>query len=153
MRNQRKLMIEQLDRKLLPFIEAGKIQIPDRGWIFSIRNTLNMTLEQLGRKLKITRQGVKRIEASEESGTISLKLLREVGHAMDMRLVYGFVPYHGSITNLIEVKSFDLARKIIKRTDHTMMLEDQAIDKEQLKEAEKELAALIRQELRRAIWD
>ena len=58
----RKLMIEQLDRKLLPFIEAGKIQIPDRGWIFSIRNTLNMTLEQLGTKLKITRQGVKRIE-------------------------------------------------------------------------------------------
>lgn len=153
MRNQRKLMIEHLDRKLLPFIEAGKTQVPDRGWIFNIRSTLNMTMEQLGRKLSITRQGVKRIEKSEESGSISLRLLREVGQAMDMRLVYGFVPDHGSVSNLIDVKSSELARKIVQRADQTMILEDQAIDKERVKEAEIELAALIRQEVRRTIWD
>lgn len=153
MRNQSKLLIEQLDKKLIPYTKAGKIQIPDKGWIFSIRSTLNMTMEQLGRKLKMTRQGVKRIENSEESGTISINLLREVGRAMDMRLVYGFVPNHGSISNLIDIKSYELAKRIIQRTDHTMMLEDQATDKEHLKEAVGELATQIRQELRRSIWD
>ena len=153
MRNQSKLLIEQLDRKLLPFIEAGKVQIPDKGWIFSLRNTLNMTLEQLGRKLNITRQGVKRIENSEESGTITINLLREVGRALDMRLVYGFVPNSGSVSNLIDMKSYELAKRIIQRTDHTMLLEDQATDKEHLDEAVEELATQIRQELRRSIWD
>lgn len=153
MRNQNKLLIDQLDRKLLPFIEAGKEQIPDKGWIFSLRNTLNMTLEQLGRKLRITRQGVKRIETSEESGTITINLLREVGRALDMRLVYGFVPNHGSISKLIDLKSYELAKRIVQRTDHTMLLEDQATEKEYLNEAVEELAIQIRQDLRRSIWD
>lgn len=153
MRNQSKLLIEQLDKKLLPFIEAGKVQIPDRGWIFSLRNTLNMTLEQLGRKLNISRQGVKRIENSEVSASISLKLLHEVGKAMDMKLVYGFVPIHGSVSNLINQKSLELAKKIVRRTDQTMMLEDQASDEQHLNDAVKELAERIRHELRRSIWD
>lgn len=153
MRDTKKLLIEQLDRKLLPFIEAGKIKIPDKGWIFSLRSTLNMTLEQLGRKLNITRQGVKRIENSEVSGTISINLLREVGRAMDMRLVYGFVPDHGSISNLVNMKSYELARKIIFRTDHTMLLEDQATEKDYLNRAIEELAAQIKQEMRRSLWD
>ena len=153
MRNQRKLLIEQLDKKLIPFIEAGKVQIPDKGWIFSLRNTLNMTLEQLGRKLKITRQGVKRIENSEASGTISINLLREVGRAMDMRFVYGFVPNHGSISRLIDIKTYELAKRIVQRTDHTMSLEDQANEKEYLNIAIEELAAQIKQEMRRSIWD
>lgn len=153
MRNQSKLLIEQLDRKLLPFVEAGKIQVPVQGWIFSLRKTLNMTLEQLGRKLKITRQGVKRIEKSEASGTISINLLREAGRAMDMRLVYGFVPNHGSISNLIDTKSYELAKRIVQRTDHTMLLEDQSTEKEHLKIAIEELAAQIKREMRRSLWD
>ena len=153
MRNLSKLLIEQLDRKLLAFVEAGKMHIPDKGWIFTLRSTLNMTLEQLGRKLDITRQGVKRIENSEVSGTISINLLREVGQAMDMRLVYGFVPNHGSVSNLIEKKSYELAKRIIQRTDQTMMLEDQATEIEHLNAAVEELATQIRQELNRSLWD
>ena len=153
MRNQSKLLLEQLDKKLQPFVKAGKIEIPDKGWIHGLRNTLNMTLEQLGRKLKMTRQGVKRIENSEASGTITINLLREVGRAMDMKLVYGFVPNHGSISNLIDHKSYELAKKIIRRTDQTMLLEDQATGEEYLNAAVEELAVKIRQEMRRSIWD
>lgn len=153
MRNQNRLLIEQLDKKLMPFVDAGKIEIPDKGWINGLRSTLNMTLEQLGRKLKMTRQGVKRIENSEASGTITINLLREVGRAMDMRFVYGFVPNYGSISNLIDYKSYELAKKIIQRTDQTMLLEDQATGEEFLNAAVEELASQIKQELRRSIWD
>ena len=62
MRNKRKLLIEQLDQKLQSFSESRKVLVPERGWINTIRTTLNMTMAQLGAKLNITRQGVKKIE-------------------------------------------------------------------------------------------
>ena len=58
---------------------------------------MNMTLEQLGKKLNMTKQGVKRIEESEAAGTLTLKSLKEVGNALEMKFIYGFVPIDGSI--------------------------------------------------------
>ena len=153
MGNQRKLMIEQLDRKLLSFSDAGEIKLPAKGWISGIRITLNMTLEQLGRKLGITRQGARRIETSEASGTITLNLLKEAGKALEMRLVYGFVPAHGSIDALIDHKANELAKRIVLRTNQTMMLENQATSKKNIERAIAELAGEFKQEMTRSLWD
>ena len=54
MRNKQKLLIEQLDQKLQPFSETRKVLVPERGWINTIRTSLNMTMAQLGAKLNIT---------------------------------------------------------------------------------------------------
>lgn len=153
MRNQRKLLIEQLDQKLLRFQDAYKINVPADGWIKSIRTTLNMTLEQFGNRMGKTRQGARRIELSEASGTISLKLLKEAGLALDMKLVYGFVPVQGSLESLIEQKARDLAQRIVKRTHQTMMLEDQSTGEDHMKKAIEELTAEIKQEMNRSLWD
>ena len=153
MRNQRKLLIEQLDRKLKPFIGSEIIIIPDNGWINTIRTTLNMTLKQLGKKLKMTKQGAKRIEESEAAGTITIKSLKEVGNALEMKFVYGFVPIDGSIDSLLDRKSKILAEKIILRTNHNMMLEDQEIEKRNLRNAIEDLSKEIKFELKKAIWD
>ena len=67
MRNQKKLLLEQLDNKLSAFNGTETIQIPDKGWIYNIRTALNMTLEQLGQKLNITKQGAKKIEEREST--------------------------------------------------------------------------------------
>ena len=109
MRNQKKLLIEQLDRKLKPFLGTEKIQIPTKGWIHNIRIALNMTLEQLGQKLNITKQGMRKIEESESSGSISIKSLKGIGKVMDMKFVYGFVPNDGTIEKLVEQKAHQLA--------------------------------------------
>lgn len=61
-RNKRKLLLEQLDQKLKPFQKTEMVLILNKGWIITIRTTLNMTMAQLGTKLNITRQGVKSIE-------------------------------------------------------------------------------------------
>jgi predicted DNA-binding mobile mystery protein A len=153
MRNQRNLLIEQLDRKLLPFKGSEKVIIPEKGWINTIRATINMTLEQLGNKLNMTKQGVKRIEESEAAGTITIKSLKEVGNALEMKFVYGFVPIDGSINSLLERKSRVLAEKIILRTNQNMMLEDQAIEKSKLKAAIDDLSKEIKSELKKSIWD
>ena len=153
MRNQRKLLIEQLDRKLKPFCGTEMVIIPDNGWINTIRTTINMTLEQLGKKLKMTKQGVKRIEGSESAGTITIKSLKEVGNALEMKFVYGFVPKDESIDSLLDRKSRILAEKIILRTNHNMMLEDQEIEKVNLKNAIEDLSQEIKFQLKKTIWD
>jgi len=153
MRNQRKLLIEQLDRKLKPFSDSESIIVPNSGWINTIRTTLNMTLEQLGKKLNMTKQGVKRIEESEAAGTLTINSLKEVGNALEMKFVYGFIPLDGSINSLLDRKSRILAEKIILRTNQNMMLENQEIDKTNLRNAIDDLSKEIKVELKKAIWD
>ncbi|WP_298545063.1 mobile mystery protein A [uncultured Aquimarina sp.] len=153
MRNKKKLLIEQLDQKLKPFQETEMILIPDKGWIHTIRTTLNMTMAQLGNKLNITRQGVKSIEESEAKGTISIKSLKEVGKVLDLKLVYGFVPKDGTIDNLISLKAERLARKIVLRTHQNMKLEDQGIHNDKINQSIIDLTNEIKREMRKSLWD
>lgn len=153
MRNQKKLLIEQLDRKLKPFRETSSIQVPEKGWVYSIRKTLNMTLQQLGSRLNITAQGVKNIEEREANGSISLKSLKEVGKVLDMQFVYGFVPNEGSIEKLIESKAYELAKKIVLRTSQNMKLEDQENSQERIIQAIDDLTSELQREMRKSLWD
>jgi len=61
-----------------------------------------MSMQQLGNKLGISKQGVLDIERREKDGSITIKSLKEVARAMDMQLVYGFIPIDGSLDSLIE---------------------------------------------------
>ena len=153
MRNKRKLLIEQLDHKLRPYTESKEVLIPERGWTHTIRTTLNMTMAQLGNKLNITRQGVKRIEDSEANGTITLNLLKDVADAMDLKLVYALVPNKGTINDLIQTKAEKLAKNIVLRTNQNMKLEDQGIGDEKITKTINELADEIKREMRKSLWD
>ncbi len=153
MRNKRKLLIDQLDQKLRPFQKAGMVLIPSNGWINTIRTTLNMTMAQLGTRLKITRQGVKSIEESEKKGSISINSLKEVGMALGLKFVYGFVPKDGTIDSLISIKAEKLAKKIVLRTNQNMKLEDQGIGEVKIKETIKDLANEIKREMKKSLWD
>lgn len=153
MRNKRKLMIEQLDQKLQPFYESRKVLVPERGWINTIRTTLNMTMAQLGNKLNITRQGVKRIEESEANGSITLNSLKDAAKAMELKLVYALVPKNGTINDLIQIKADKLAQKIVLRTNQNMKLEDQGIGDEKIAKTIKELANEIKREMKKSLWD
>lgn len=153
MRNKKQLLIEQLDQKLQSFSESRKVLVPERGWINTIRTTLNMTMAQLGAKLNITRQGVKKIEQSEAHGSITLNSLKDVAHAMDLKLVYALVPKNGTISDLIETKAEKLAQNIVLRTNQNMKLEDQGIGDEKIAKITKELAEDIKREMRKSLWD
>jgi|TARA_B110000114_G_scaffold164270_1_gene183697 predicted DNA-binding mobile mystery protein A len=146
-------MIEQLDQKLKPFLKTKMVLVPERGWIKTIRNTLNMTMAQLGTKLNITRQGVRKIEESEANGTITLNTLKEVATAIELKLVYALVPKDGTIDDLIQIKAEKLAQKIVLRTNQNMKLEDQGIGDEKISKTIKELANEIKREMRKSLWD
>jgi predicted DNA-binding mobile mystery protein A len=112
-----------------------------------------MTMAQLGAKLNITRQGVKRIEESEANGTITIKSLKEVANAMELELVYGLVPKDGTIEDLVNIKAAKLARKIVLRTNQNMKLEDQGIGDAKINKTIKDLASEIKREMRKSLWE
>ncbi len=103
--------------------------------------------------MKITSQSAKEIEQREALGTLSLKSLKEVAHAMDMKFIYGFVPLKGSLQTMIENRAFDVAKRIVMRTSHSMKLEDQEVAGARLQKAIQELAEEIKQEMPRYLWD
>lgn len=153
MRNKKKLLIEQLDQKLAVYKDANEVIIPNKGWINTIRTTLNMTMDQLGAKLRLTKGAVQKIEEREATGQITINKLKEVAEALDMQFVYGFVPNDGTIDNLINSKAKKLARNIVLRTHQNMSLEGQGINDEKINQSIIDLAAEIKREMRKSLWD
>ncbi|WP_117880278.1 mobile mystery protein A [Aureibaculum luteum] len=153
MRNKKKLLIEQLDQKLANFKDAGTILIPQKGWVNTIRTTLNMTMDQLGTKLDLTKGAIQKIEEREATGQITINKLKDVGNALDMKFIYGFIPKDGTIESLINVKAKKLARKIVLRTNQNMKLENQGISEDKIDDSINDLANEIKREMRKSLWD
>jgi predicted DNA-binding mobile mystery protein A len=147
------LLLQQLNSKMQHFVLLREIITPPTGWIKAIRSTLGISMQQLGNKLKISRQAVLDMERREKDGAITIKSLREIGLAMDLQLVYGFVPIDGSLDALIEKKANEIATQIVMRTANTMQLEDQSNSKERIAAAIKERATAIKQEMPKILWD
>jgi predicted DNA-binding mobile mystery protein A len=147
------LQFQQLNNKMLEFTPLQKVAIPPTGWVKAIRTAIGMSLQQLGNKLSVSKQAVLDIEKREKDGSITIKSLKEIARAMDMELVYGFVPNDGSLDALIERRATELATAIVLRTANTMKLEDQANSKKRIEKAVKERAAAIKNEMPKFLWD
>lgn len=150
---RRALALEQLDKKMEKFEELAEIPIPPNGWINLIRTTLNMSLRQLGKRLNITSQSVKEIEMREAEKKITLEKLNEVAEALNLKLVYGFIPKDKSLEKMIENKSLALAKQIVLKTSHSMALEDQQNEPSRIEKAIKERALQIQNEMPKYLWD
>ncbi len=153
LKKKNKLMLQQIDNKLEGFKILKQATVPDEGWIHTIRTALKMSLRQLAARLNITPQGVRRLEQREKDGSITLKNLREAGKALHMQLVYGFVPKEESLEKMIEQKAYEIAREIVMRTSHSMMLEDQENSKQRIEKAIKERAEEIKNEMPGYLWN
>ena len=147
------LQLQQLNNKMLSFAALKQVAMPPTGWIKAIRTALGMSMQQLGNKLAISKQGVLDIERREKEGAITIKSLKEIGRVLDMQLVYGFVPNDGSLDALIEKRATELATKIVMRTSNTMKLEDQGNSGERIKKAITERTAEIKNKMPKILWD
>ena len=153
MNTKQKLIIEQVDNKLLEFKSVQNCVVPPKGWIYTVRTALKMSMRQLGNKLNITAQGVKEIEMREENSSITIKSLREAGAALGMKLVYGFVPQNEKIEKMIENRAMELAKEIVLRTSHSMKLEDQENKHERLEKSICDKADEIKNKMPKYLWD
>ena len=150
---KKSLQLQQLNSKMLGFASLKQVAMPPTGWIKAIRTAIGMSMQQLGNKLNVSKQGVMDIEKREKEGSVTIKSLREIARAMDMQLVYGFVPNDGSLDALIEKRATELATQIVMRTANTMKLEDQANSKKRIETAIRERATAIKNEMPKILWD
>ena len=147
------LLVRQMDKKMKGFQALAGVQTPSQGWINTLRTTLNMSMQQLGMRLKMTAQGVSKLENREADEAITLKALREAGEALNMKLIYGFVTKDGSLEKMIEQRAHEIAVKIVKRTSVNMALEDQKNSKERLMQSIDEMTQDIKREMPKNLWD
>lgn len=147
------LQIKQLDQKLAEYTSVKNIAMPVNGWIKAIRSSLGMSLEQLGKKLGVTKQNIQSIEKREKDGKITIQTLRETAEALDMKLIYALVPKDGSLEKLIEKRAAALAKEIVMRASQTMALENQEIAKERILKAINERKKQIIETNPKILWD
>ncbi|WP_242157754.1 mobile mystery protein A [Aestuariivivens sediminis] len=151
--SKHRLMVEQLDNKLQIYTPLLNINPPEKGWLHVIRKAYKMSFRQFGERLGLTPPSAENIEKREMEGSITLKSLEEAGRALNMKLVYGFVPMDGSIKRSIEIKARALATEIVRTTSNTMALEDQENTDERIKRAIDERTQQILYEMPRYLWD
>ena len=151
--SKNKLQLEQLESKIKVYIPITKVAVPPSGWIKAVRLGLGMTLQQLANRISVSKQSVQEMEQREKDGSIYLKLLRDSARALDMELVYGFVPKDGTLDALIERKARELAIKIVNRTSNTMKLEDQENSEKRIKKTIEERTTLLKNEMPKILWD
>lgn len=152
MRNN-KLQFQQLNEKLDKLTGMQDLIVPPIGWIKAIRNGIGMSMEQLGKKLSITKQAVMDMEKREKDGAITIKSMQEIARVMDMKFVYGFVHNAGNLEKMIEMRALEIATKIVQRTSTTMKLEDQANSNKRIENAIKERATEIINNTPKILWD
>jgi predicted DNA-binding mobile mystery protein A len=123
----RELRRRQLGHSLASFKAAkGEIR-PQRGWLRAIREALGLTLQQVGRPLRISRTQVSAFEKAEAEDRITLHSLRRIAEAMGCELVYAVVPKStGTLQQLAEQSAREEATKRVLSVEHTMALENQA---------------------------
>ncbi len=151
--NKKTLQIEQLESKMKHFSKLTTLVSPPTGWVRATRLALGISLQQMAKQLKISKQRAQELEQREKEGAITIKSLSDAAEALNMKLVYGFVPLDGSIDNLIERKAKELATQIVLRTSNSMKLENQKNSEERIKKAIKDRTVELKKEIPKSLWD
>ena len=151
--NKQKLILHHVDDSISILKNANDLVIPQAGWIYSIRKALNMSLRQLGKRMNITPQSMKEIEEREKSGTVSIKVLKQVASALNTKFIYGYVPNDDSLEKMIEKRALTLAKEIVNRTSNNMRLEDQENSSERIEVAINEKTKDIIANMPRYLWE
>ena len=104
---------------------------PRGGWIHTIRLALGMSIADLATRLEVLPSTVKRLELSEESGTINFESLRRVADVLDCEVVYALVPRR-KIGEVIHERALTIATETVQRIQETMLLEQQALSADEV---------------------
>jgi predicted DNA-binding mobile mystery protein A len=86
---QRRRLARILDRAAEQFANS---QVPEKGWIATMRLALGMSAEQVAVRKGVSRNAVYQAERSEKEGSVSIKQMEQLATAMGGKFVYAIVP-------------------------------------------------------------
>ena len=149
---QKQIVLQQLDSNFDRLRDSTAVSTPPRGWIRAIRDALGMSTTQLALRMKVHQPKISRIEQREVSGDITIKTMREAAEAMDCIFVYAVLP-RTSLEETIRAQAEKLARCLVGSASHSMLLEDQSLEKKQDDEMVKSLVDRLVAEMPRNLWN
>ncbi len=116
----------QLDKRFQSIKTSDLLERPVKGWLKAIREALGMTLEQLGNRMKVSRQQVGSLEQDELKGSVTLATMERIANALGCRFVYALVPAT-SLQNKVHAQARHKALALLVQTSHSMNLEAQGV--------------------------
>jgi predicted DNA-binding mobile mystery protein A len=128
----------QLSSKLEAWKNLAQERIPAKGWIRTLREALGLSGVALARRLGISLATLLAYERSEREGRVSLKTLRKTAEAMDCVLVYAIVP-RTTLQDILRKRAEQVANGLMKRVGHSMKLEAQGVEDEEVRLQAEEL--------------
>ena len=123
---------------------------PQKGWIKAIREALGMSSIQLARRVGIDQSVLYRIESSEIAGKVKLETLERVAAGLNCRLVYALIP-NEPLEEMVRKRALEVAGKHLGAVEHTMRLENQAVDDDSARR--QQLETLLSEIDMRRLWD
>lgn len=96
------------------------------GWINFMRLALGLTLEELAKRVSLSKGSVAQAERREVDGQVSISTLNKMAEAMDCELVYAFVPKK-DLKTFIHDKAVEKAKSTLGQADLHMKLENQKV--------------------------
>lgn len=145
------LKIRQLDKKFDAIKKVIDEDVPQKGWIYEIRNALKLTFGHLSGRIGISAPTIKVFENSEMKGTITLNSLRKFAESVNCKLIYAIVP-NESLEKIIDNQIDKVAIGIVRRTSHSMNLENQNINSEEEKKQVEELKMELKVKFSKKLW-
>lgn len=150
-KRMRALQLRQTDQSLQQWRDADLSPRPAAGWGQAIRDALGMSATALGRRLGMTGNGVRKLEAAEAQQVITLASLRKLANALDCELVYAMVP-RKSLAGQLQDRALAVAGEQLRSVSHSMALEDQAVKGQPQLDQRELLAQELLDGPRRALW-
>lgn len=111
-----------------------------------------MTTAQLAKRLGVSPSRATRLQQDEADDAVTLRKLREVAAAMDCTLVYALVP-NRPLDQMIASRAWHLAEESLKRTTHTMALEDQMLSLERQESERLRIMESLLKGSPKRLWD
>jgi predicted DNA-binding mobile mystery protein A len=148
----KKVIREQLDKKLVFLRDFAAVGMPSRGWIKTIREALGLSAAQLGKRSGLHQSRVSRLENAEQDGDLKLSSLQKIAKALNMKLVYGFLPQE-TLETMVRNQARRIALKRLKTLDNTMRLEKQALPEDEQEKALEDMIEKILIDPPKDFWE
>ena len=157
MKTNKKSLISQrtlVQKKLRAWTALRTDNVPRSGWIKAVRGALGMNTRQLAERVGVEQSNITRLEEREPSGKVTLERLAKTAHAMNCKLIYAIVPNdrYSDLEAIIDERARDVAQQLVRTTEHSMRLEKQGRDDDDLAKEVDSLTNQLKSKMDSRIW-
>jgi predicted DNA-binding mobile mystery protein A len=152
MSSRKRLILEQMSDNVNRYSRLKDSQPPLKGWIRAIRVALGMSGVQFAKRLGVSAPRVAILEKTEVTGKVTIRSVRQAADALGCVFVYALVP-RVSLKETIRRQALEVAREQLKRTSHSMLLEDQQLSKDAMRNALDAAVEELLEAMPRDLWD